>query len=98
MEDRSAPLADELTELLVGAGQVRIERIVSQGHVSPPDLRQPKPNRSGCQALASNSASWRAASCESAGAASAAACAPVMLFDRKGVSPFMGGTEPINRQ
>lgn len=38
MEDRSAPLADELTELLVGAGQVRIERIVSQGHVSPPDF------------------------------------------------------------
>ena len=31
----SATLPDELTEMLVQAKHVRIERIVSQGHVSP---------------------------------------------------------------
>ena len=31
-------LSDELFETLSGHGQIRIERIVSQGHVSPPDF------------------------------------------------------------
>lgn len=33
-----ANLPDELTETLVQARHVRIERIVSQGHASPPDF------------------------------------------------------------
>ncbi len=33
-----AALPDELTETLVQAKHVRIERIVSQGHASPPDF------------------------------------------------------------
>jgi cupin 2 domain-containing protein len=34
----SANLPDELTEILVQAKQCRIERIVADGHVSPPDF------------------------------------------------------------
>lgn len=33
--DIPADLPDELTEVLLGAGQVRVERIVSRGHRSP---------------------------------------------------------------
>lgn len=33
-----APLPDEITETLVQAKHVRIERIVSQGHSTPPDF------------------------------------------------------------
>lgn len=33
-----SPLSQEAVELLASSGQVRIERIVSRGHVSPPDF------------------------------------------------------------
>src|SRR6476620_5695635 len=39
-----ATLPDELTETLVHAKQLRIERIVSQGHASPPDFWYAQPD------------------------------------------------------
>lgn len=38
-----AALPAELFETLAGAGEVRIERIVSRGHVSPPDFLYDQP-------------------------------------------------------
>ena len=37
-EDIPAHLPDELTETLLHAAHVRIERVVSQGHASPPEF------------------------------------------------------------
>ena len=38
LADLPAQLPEELIQTLLSTPQVRIERIISQGHVSPPDF------------------------------------------------------------